>query len=68
VQSSQGPFGRLTRTWSVVLHYYDGRIRRVRALGCSAARRHALTGPVLGDAPLADAPLADAPLAVPGPA
>ena len=47
VQSGQGPLGRLTRTWSVVLHYYDGRARRIRALGCSPAQRAALTGTVL---------------------
>lgn len=54
VESSQGPLGRLTGTSSVVLHYYDGRVRRVRALGCSTAQRRALTEPVLVDPLLAD--------------
>jgi len=48
VESSRGPFGRLTGTWSVVLHYHDGRVRRVRALGCSPVRQQRLSAPVLG--------------------
>lgn len=47
VESVQGAVGRLTRTWSVALHYYDGRVRRVRAFGCSPAERATLSA-VLG--------------------
>ncbi len=48
IDSSRGPVGRLTHTWTVTLHYHDGRVRRVRALGCSPARRASLTAPLLG--------------------
>jgi uncharacterized membrane protein YdbT with pleckstrin-like domain len=43
VESAQGVVGRISRTWSVGLHYYDGRVRRVRALGCSPGERAALS-------------------------
>lgn len=47
VESSQGLVGRLSRTWSVALHYYDGRVRCVRAVGCGPDRRAALAAALL---------------------
>ena len=48
VESSQGPAGRLDGTWSVVLHYADGRPRRLRALGCAEDRRAELVAVATG--------------------
>lgn len=47
VESSQGLVGRLSRTWTVALHYHDGKVRHVRAPGCDAARQAALAAAVL---------------------